>query len=245
MKRLIAALMLTATPAIALDLSAMTDTEKTAFGEAVRAYLMENPEVLIESINVLETRQAEAAAQTDVALVAANRDALFDDGHSWVGGNPDGDLTIVEFIDYRCGYCRRVNDDVHTSVEDDGNIRLILKEYPILGQDSDTASRFAIAVQQIAGDDAYLAAHHALMEMRGTPSPTSLGAIARDIGVDGDEVLNRMNTESVTDVLRANRQLGDRMNIRGTPTFVIGDTMLRGVPHAGIAETIQAVRQGM
>ncbi len=94
-------------PAMAFDISAMTDDEKAAFGEAVRDYLMENPQVLIESINVLENRQAQDAAQTDLQLVEANSDALFDDGHSWVGGNPDGDLTMVEFIDYRCGVCRQ------------------------------------------------------------------------------------------------------------------------------------------
>ena len=122
MKRLIAALLLGATPvltapAMAFDIGAMTDAEKADFGAAVREYLMANPQVLIESINELESRQAEQAAKNDVDLVAQNHDAIFDDGHSWVGGNPDGDLTMVEFMDYRCGVCRQFNQEVVDAVK--------------------------------------------------------------------------------------------------------------------------------
>lgn len=242
MKRLIAALLLTATPVMAFDIQAMSDTEKAAFGEAVREYLMANPEVLIESINVLEERRLANKSENDKELVAANHDAIFDDGHSWIGGNPDGDLTMVEFIDYRCGVCRRFNQEVHDVVAADGNIRLILKEFPILGQDSDTSARFAVAVKQIAGDEAYVKAHDALIELRAAPTLDALKKIAADIGVDGETVINTMNTEDVTAVLRANHQLAERMKIMGTPTFVIGDELLRGVPQAGLTATVQAIR---
>lgn len=242
MKRLIAALLLTATPALSFDLSAMSEGEKAAFGEAVREYLMANPEVLIESINVLEERRAAEAVQNDQDLVAANRDAIFNDGHSWIGGNPDGDLTIVEFIDYRCGVCRRFNSEVHDVVRDDGNIRLILKEFPILGQDSDMSARFAVAVKQIGGDEAYMKAHDALIELRSPATIEALKKVADDIGVDSEEVVNTMNTASVDDVLRQNRQLAERMAIMGTPTFVIGDELLRGVPQAGLTETVKQIR---
>ncbi|WP_347138935.1 DsbA family protein [Paracoccus sp. SSK6] len=244
MKRLIAALLLTATPAMAFDISAMSDAEKAAFGDAVREYLMANPEVLVESINVLEERRAATEAENDVALVASNHDAIFQDGYSWVGGNPDGDVTVVEFIDYRCGYCRKFNDQVHDIVEEDGNIRLILKEFPILGPDSETSARFAVAVKQIGGDEAYRKAHDELIALRGAPSPEVLQEIATDIGLNGDEVLNTMNTESVSAVLRENRQLAERMAIMGTPTFVIGDTLLRGMPAAGLEPAVAAAREG-
>ena len=242
MKRLIAALLLTATPTFAFDISAMSEQEKSAFGDAVREYLMANPEVLIESINVLEERRAADAAINDQELVASNRDAIFDDGHSWIGGNPDGDLTMVEFIDYRCGVCRQFNDEVHDLVEDDGNIRLILKEFPILGQDSDNSARFAIAVKQIAGDAAYMQAHDALIALRGPATIEALKKIADRIGVDPDKVVNTMNTEPVTAVLRENHQLAERMAIQGTPTFVIGDELLRGVPAAGLTATVSQIR---
>lgn len=242
MKRLIAALLLTATPALSFDIEAMSETEREAFGQAVREYLMANPEVLVESINVLEERRASSEAENDVALVAANQEAIFEDGHSWIGGNPEGDVTVVEFVDYRCGYCRKFNDQIHDAVEKDGNIRLILKEFPILGPDSETSSRFAVAVKQLAGDEAYVKAHHAMMELRGAPSPEALKKIAAEIGLDGDEVLNTMNTEAVSAVLRENRQLAERMAIMGTPTFVIGETLLRGMPADGLEPVIAAAR---
>lgn len=245
MKRLIAALLLTATPALSFDIQSMSDTEKSAFGDAVREYLMANPEVLIESINVLEERRAADSAENDQALVAANRDAIFQDGYSWVGGNPDGDLTIVEFIDYRCSVCRRFNDEVQKVVEDDGNIKLILKEFPILGQDSETSARFAIAVKQVAGDEAYVKAHDELMTLRSSASNEALTGIAEKIGVDATEVINTMNTEDVTAVLRQNRQLGERMAIQGTPTFVIGDELLRGVPQVGLSKSVKQIRAAM
>lgn len=245
MKKIIAVLMLTAAPALAFDLGAMSDSEKAAFGAAVREYLMANPEVLVESINVLEERQAASAAADDKDLVAANRDEIFNDRHSWVGGNPDGDLTMVEFVDYRCGVCRKFNDEVHDIVKDDGNIRLIIKEFPILGQDSEASARFAVAVKQIGGDEAYKQAHDALINLRGPASIDELRKIAGKIGVDADEVINLMNTEDVSAVLRENRQLADRMAIRGTPTFVIGDELLRGVPGNGLTAAVEAIRAEM
>lgn len=244
MKRLLAALLLTATPVMAFDIGAMSEDEKAAFGQAVREYLMANPEVLVESINVLEERRVASEAQNDVDLVAANKDAIFDDGQSWIGGNPEGDVTMVEFIDYRCGYCRKFNEQVHDLVESDGNIRLILKEFPILGPESDASARFAVAAKQLGGDEAYVKAHDELMALRGSPSPEALKAIADDIGLNAEEVINTMDTESVSAVLRDNRQLAERMAIMGTPTFVIGDTLLRGMPADGLEATVAAAREG-
>lgn len=232
----------TALPAAAFDPANMSDTEKAAFGEAVRDYIMTNPEVLIEAVNSMEAQRLADEAKNDRVLVETHKDAIFSDGHSWVGGNPDGDLTIVEFIDYRCGYCRKFNQQVHDIVESDGNIRLILKEFPILGPDSETSARFAVAVRQLGGDDAYVKAHDELMAMRGAPSPEALKKIAADIGIDGEEVLNTMNTETVSAVLRDNRQLAEQMAIMGTPTFIIGDTLLRGMPADGLEAVVAAAR---
>lgn len=245
MKRLIAALLLTATPVMAFDINSMSEEEKSAFGEAVREYLMANPEVLVESINVLEERRAAETVENDQQLVDANREAIFEDGHSWVGGNPDGDLTMVEFIDYRCGVCRRFNDEVKKIVEDDGNIKLILKEFPILGQDSEASSRFAVAVKQIAGDEAYMKAHDELIALRSPATIEALKDVAEKIGVDAEEVVNRMNTDEVSDVLRENHQLAERMAIMGTPTFVIGDELLRGVPAEGLTAAVEGLRAQM
>jgi len=244
MKALLTAALLTATalPSFAFDPANMTEAEKAAFGEAVRDYLMANPDVLIESINVLEERRAADEAKNDQLLVENNREAIFDDGHSWIGGNPEGDVTLVEFIDYRCGVCKRVNPELEKLISADGNIRWILKEFPILTQESDMAARFAIAVQQEAGPDAYKKAHDALMESRGPVNLESLTALAGDLGVDGKAVLNRMNTEEVSAVLRKNHQLAEQMRIMGTPTFIIGGEMLRGVPAEGLEGAIARAR---
>lgn len=235
----------TALPAAAFDPATMTEAEKQAFGDAVRDYIMTNPEVLIEAVNSLEDRRLADEASNDRAMVAANQKAIFEDGHSWVGGNPDGDLTMVEFVDYRCSVCRKVAADVEDVVRGDGNIRLIYKEFPILGQESDLASRFAVAVKQTAGMDAYKTVHDKLMEMRGSVTLESLGKLAKDQNMDAEALINLMHGEAVSAEIRSNRQLAERMRIMGTPTFVIGDEMLRGVPATGLAGAVEQIRNGV
>jgi protein-disulfide isomerase len=232
-----------ALPALAFDPAAMNDGEKDAFGQAVRDYLMTHPEVLVEAINELESRQANAAAQTDQTLVKDNGTDIFSDGHSWVGGNPEGDITVVEFMDYRCGYCRKAYQEVEDLVSSDGNIRFILKEFPILGPQSDLSSRYAIAVQQLHGDEAYKKTHDALISFRGDITPESLGRMATDMGYDADAVLKRMNEDAVSQVLADNHQLAEKLRISGTPTFVMGGQMVRGyVPLDGMRQIVTQER---
>ena len=244
MKALVTAAALAATslPALAFDPAAMSDPEKAAFGEAVRDYLMANPNVLVEAINVMEERRLADEAQNDKVLVQTHRDAIFNDGHSWVGGNPQGDVTLVEFIDYRCGYCKKINPELEALLKEDGNIRFILKEFPILTEESQLAARFAVAVQQIAGQDAYKKTHDALMESRGPVTLESLKTLAGGVGVDADAVISRMNTEEVSAVLRKNHQLAEQMRIMGTPTFIIEGEMLRGIPAQGLGPVIEQIR---
>jgi protein-disulfide isomerase len=219
---------LAAGPAAAFDPAAMTETERAAFGAAIRTYLLENPEVLVEAINVLDARQAALAAATDQQLVATYAEALFNDGYSWVGGNPDGDVTVVEFMDYRCTYCRQAHPEVEELIKSDGNIRFIVKEFPILGPDSDLSSRFAIAMLQIGGDAVYKQAHDRLITLRGSANVETLTRLAQDLGQDPAPIMARMNDASVTAIIDANHALAQRMQISGTPTFVIGNEMLRG-----------------
>ncbi|TNC71372.1 DsbA family protein [Rubellimicrobium roseum] len=234
-----------ALPAAALDLGAMTPEEKEAFGAQVREYLLQNPEVLTEAISVLETREQERQVEADRALVQQHLDALVNDGHSWIGGNPDGDITVVEFMDYRCGYCRRAFQEVEDLVAGDGNIRFILKEFPILGEQSDLASRFAIAVHQLHGDDAYKDAHDALMLMQTDVDESALRRLAEGLALDPQPILDRMEAPEVTAVIDANHQLGQTLGISGTPTFVMGDQMVRGyVPLSGMQALVADERAG-
>lgn len=241
----LAALTLTAGPAAAFDPAAMTESEKAAFGEAVRDYIMTNPQVLIEAVNSLEEQRLADEAKNDRVMVETNKAEIFEDGYSWVGGNPDGDLTMVEFIDYRCGVCRKVNAEVEELVKSDGNIRWVLKEFPILGQESDLSSRFAIAVKQTLGADAYKIAHDRLMALRGPATLEAFGELAKAEGWDGAALIQRMNTEEVSAEIRKNHQLAERMRVMGTPTFIVGPDMLRGVPSTGLAGAVEQVRASM
>ncbi len=225
---LAATLALTALPAAAFDIGSMTDLERQAFRDEIRAYLLDNPEVLMEAIGVLEERQAQAQAQGDVDLVNAHRDALFNDGYSFVGGNPEGDITIVEFMDYRCGYCKKAFPEVESLIEADGNIRFIVKEFPILGEQSEYAARFAIATLQQVGDEAYKSVHDALMELRGEINEAAVVALAADAGFEAAPVLAAMGSDEVSAVIAENHALAQAMQITGTPTFVLEDQMLRG-----------------
>ena len=235
---------LLALPAAALDLDQMTDEERALFRSEVRAYLMDNPEVIMEAVQVLEQRQADSQAQADLDLVAANAEALFNDGFSWVGGNPDGDITLVEFLDYRCGYCKRAHAEVATLLEADGEIRWIVKEFPILGEQSLLASRFAIATRLVAGDVAYAQVHDALMTFNGDISEPVLRRISDGFAFDTDAIMARMDDDAITEEIRQTRALAQRLQISGTPSFVVEDELLRGFLPADQMEIIIADKRG-
>ncbi|MGO4910097.1 DsbA family protein [Pseudorhodobacter sp. W20_MBD10_FR17] len=244
---------LIATTALALALaspvlaqSTMSDAERTDFRAEVRAYLMENPEVLMEAIGVLEERRNSDAAASDIAMLETNADEILNDPASWVGGNPDGDITVVEFMDYRCGYCKKAFEEVSELIESDGNIRFVVKEFPILGPQSELASRFAVAVLQVDGAETYEKAHNALMVMKGDVTDASLAALAAEVGVkDIAAVVARMNAPEVTSVIEANRALAQRLDVNGTPTFVIDKTLVRGyVPLDGMRQIVDGQRKG-
>ena len=217
-----------ALPVQALDLQNMSAEERAIFREEVRAYLMDQPQVIMEAVNQLEARQQQDAAQADLTLVSDNAEELFNDGYSFVGGNPDGDITLVEFLDYRCGYCRKAHTEVAKMLETDGNIRLIVKEFPILGEQSVLASRFAMAVKQIAGDETYKAVNDALMTLPGEISMPTLARLGKTYGLDMALVEDAMNGPDIADQLAQTKALAQRMRITGTPTFVLQDEMLRG-----------------
>lgn len=198
------------------------------FGQQVRSYLLENPEVIFEAVAEYERRMTSAQNDMDADLVAVNHDALFNDPHVWVGGNPEGDITLVKFSDYRCGFCQQAHGEIRTLLEADGNIRFILKEFPILGPQSELAARFALAVRETAGDDAYAAAHDALMVLDGPVDDMTLAMIADDLGLDPETLEPVMQGDAITRAIADTRALAQRLQITGTPTFVMDSEMLRG-----------------
>ena len=244
---LAAALALTAALPLAAQTEPLSDEGRAALRAEIRAYLLENPEVIFEAVAEYERRAAAAQADMDVALVEINAEALFMDGHSWVGGNPDGDLTLVEFMDYRCSFCRRAFGPMMEFVGTDANVRLVIKELPILGPQSEVMSRFAVAVHQLGGDAAYFTAHERLLEWQGEATEDGLRALAVELGLDGAAVIARMAAPEVSTILAENRARAQRLQISGTPSFVLGDgargTMLRGmVPPSELQAAAQALR---
>lgn len=248
MKNILIALALTfslGTAASAFDMGDMSDSERQTFRDEIRTYLLENPEVLMEAIGVLEAREQDEQVANDVALAQTNAEALFEDGHSLVWGNPEGDITMVEFMDYRCSFCRRAHPEIAELIETDGNIRIITKEFPILGEQSVLASRFALATKMIAGDEAYKMISDALMTMRSDMTEDSLSRLADEFDLDTGAIMGAMSSDDITTVLSENRLLGQRLLITGTPTFVVEDQMLRGyLPLAQMQEVVARVRDG-
>lgn len=239
-KRLALALALAASPLAAQDMNA---DERASFRAEVRAYLLDNPEVIMEAIGILQDRERNAEAMADVDLARNNAEALFNDPASFVGGNPDGDITIVEFMDYRCGYCKRAFPEVGELISSDGNIRYIVKEFPILGEQSVLASQFAISTRMLAGDAAYKMVHDTLMEFRGEITPASLTSVGDSLGLDTASILANMESPDVAQIISDNHALAAIMKISGTPTFVVDDQMLRGyVPLDQMREIVSAVR---
>ena len=206
----------------------MSDEERSAFRNEVRAYLMDNPEVLMEAIRVLEGRQQQAQAEQEKALVSALADDIYNDGYSYVGGNPDGDVTIVEFLDYRCGYCRKAHPEINELLERDGNIRFIVKEFPILGEDSIAYSRLAIATLHMAGPDAYKRLGDFLFEFNGKLTDKNMPAILTKLKIDPKEVLPYLDNAAVSAQIGASHELAGKLSISGTPTFAIGTELLKG-----------------
>ena len=225
-------------------LGEMTDGERQAFRAEVRQYLLDNPDVLIEAMDILQARQEQASANRDLKLLADNKAEIYQNPNDWVGGNPQGDITLVEFMDYRCGYCRKAFEETEELVKSDGNIRFVIKEYPILGEGSLVSSQFAIAVRMLHGDAAYKRAHDALITLKGDATLKAMAALAKDLGLDPAPILAKMKTPEVLAIIEDNHQLAQTLEVNGTPTFILDRTMVRGyVPLEGMRQIVQGERK--
>ncbi|MEK9969390.1 MAG: DsbA family protein [Ferrovibrio sp.] len=205
-----------------------TPEQKAALQQLVREVLVTNPEILLEAMNALEAKQQAEAGQASKAAIVANRKAIFDDGVSYVAGNPQGDVTIVEFFDYRCGYCKQVQPSLLTLLKEDKKVRVVLKELPVLGPESVIAARAAVASLEQGKGAKYYDFHNAMMEFRGQISEAEVMRIAGKAGLDTAKLKTDMASPKVEQVLRANLALADALGIQGTPGFVIGDRLIPG-----------------
>lgn len=237
---LIAAAAFAAAPAGAEEFSA---DQKAAIDAQIRDYLLRNPEVIIEAMQVLEARRERDEAAEDGALISRLGDDLFNDGYSFVAGNPDGDVTLVEFSDYRCGYCKKAHGAVKALVDADKNLRLVIKEFPILGPESTYAARAAMAAQR-QGGDRYLAFNDAMMTWQGNLSEQAVMSLAEEAGLDAGRLQEDMNDPEIAERIQQTYALARQLKINGTPGFIIGGRIVRGyIPYDQLKELVEEARE--
>jgi len=218
-----------------------SDTEEKAIGEIVRSYLLANPQLMLEVLEELEAYEDGIEKERQAEAIAANYEALFRDSHSFVAGNPDGAITVIEFFDYRCPYCQQTADDIQTLIDTHEDVRLVLKEFPILGPDSTIASQAAIAA---IPQGKYLEFHFAMLRSEGNLDLDEVMDIAADVGLNVRQLARDMDTARVSTIIETNRNLAFEVGVRGTPAFIIGDELLPGAASLEALEArLDAVRQ--
>jgi len=217
------AALLTAVPTQASD--ALSEGERQDVIKLIRETLTKNPEIVMEALEELQRRREVAEAAQKRVILAHSKATIYDDPLTPIAGNPKGDVSLVEFFDYRCGYCKRVFPAVMALVKKDKNLRYVIKEYPILGKESVFASRAALAAKV---QDKYFEMHVALMEAPGSLSNSKVMSIAQSIGLDMDKLKTDMESPEVRLALQKNYQLAQSLDITGTPAFIIGDNVVPG-----------------
>jgi protein-disulfide isomerase len=250
-------IMLSPRPALAQDVREQIEavvrdylaTHPDELGEIVKGYFIKHPEaigqILAEVIKhrpstntnatgALAGAAANAAADRS-ATVAGNAAALFASPHQVTLGNPDGNVTLVEFFDYSCGFCKRAMPDLLTLLKDDTKLKIVLKELPILGPGSMDAARVAVAVRmQDLDGQKYLAFHRELLGNPGPASREKALAVATDLGLDMTRLAQDMENDEITSTIKEDVQLASAVGITGTPGYVIGKQVVFGA--VGIAE---------
>ncbi len=215
--------------------------EERAIREIVADHLRQNPEIILEAVRLLRERQARAEDDRRRQAIPRLRDRLERDPNSPVGGNPGGDVTIVEFFDYRCPYCKRVAPTVRELLERDGNIRLVYKEWPILGPDSEFAARAALAARE---QGRYPEFHDRIMGLKRVDEASVLAA-ARELGLDVARLRADMRSPETERHLAETMELAERLGITGTPAFVVGEELIPGMAdRATLEQLVARAREG-
>ncbi|MEO5337278.1 MAG: DsbA family protein [Magnetospirillum sp. WYHS-4] len=231
-----------AQPAPAAD-PAFNPAQEKAVREIVRKYLMENPEIIIEAVETFKAKQEAEEEERVKKAVVERRSDLENDPDSPEAGNPKGDVTIVEFFDYNCGYCKRVVAMLQDYLKEDPKIRLVFKEYPVLGPASLVAARAAIAASRMEKGK-YLAFHTALMSAKGPLTEERIFATAGESGIDVAKLRKAMEDPAVDKAIAKTRALGKELGITGTPTFVIGNAVIPGaLPKPVLQDAVASTRK--
>ena len=242
--RLAAALLLGATaiaPALAQDFSG---AQKRQIETIIRDYLMANPEILRDAYAALEVKQARAEAEQRAGALKTYSDMLTKSPYQAVVGNPNGKVTLVEFFDYNCGYCKQALPDLTRLIKEDGDLRVVLKDFPVLGPGSVEAAQVAIAIKKQLQGEKFWAFHVKLLGTRGQVGKAQALAAARDSGADMDKLAKDMEGPEIQATLQESAKLADALSLSGTPTYVVGDEVVVGaVGYAQIKTRLENVRK--
>jgi protein-disulfide isomerase len=234
-------LLLTAAIALMpLTASAQEMTEDQIKQLALEA-ILENPQIIMEAVALLEAQRVEAEAVANAEVLRDQREFLLNDPNAPTMGSADASAVIVEFFDYNCPYCKRAANDVKALLAADPDVRVVYREWPILGEASVLASRAALAAR---AQGKYEEMHWALMEMRGRAEEASILAAARNIGLDIAQLEIDMQSDAVNAHIDASRALAQSLGFTGTPAFVIGDALVPGaIPLDQLQSLVADARQ--
>ena len=206
-----------------------SQNEETRIKGMVREYILENPEIIAEAITLLQAKQETAKSERLQQNLQQLQSELRNPPENTVIGNPDGSITVVEFFDYNCGYCKSMFETVLNSVQDNSEIRLVLIEFPILGPNSVTASKAALASRN---QDLYGPFHQAMMSHRGNLNEATIMTLARGVGLDIDQLQIDMNDPDIDKIIDKNRAFAQQLEISGTPAFIVGEALIPGAVSA-------------
>ena len=202
-------------------------TDQARVERIMRDYLTKNPEILVEMTTQLDKRQAAEQTAQQQKAISDNADAIFRSPVSHVAGNPNGDVSVVEFFDYNCPYCRRALPDVVKLVNNDGKIRLVLKELPILSDDSAAAAKLALASNK---QGKYFEMHQKLLSEPGKADKEKAVRVAKELGLDVDQLQKDAEDPDIKKALDESKDLAKKLNLQGTPLYLIGDRVVTGAP---------------
>lgn len=221
----LACALVAAVPPRALAAAEITPSQREAIEGVIHDYLMKNPDVLIEALRGAEEKMNRDADAKATKALSTRRAEIFEDPATPVGGNPQGDVSIVEFFDYRCPYCKQVLPTLQTLLNQDHQVRFVYKELPVLGRESVVAAHAALAARQ---QGKYEAFHLAMMGTRGQITEDTVYKVAGSVGLDIDRLKKDMAAPDIDRELKANLALADALNIHGTPGFIVGDQIVPG-----------------
>lgn len=215
------------------------DAQRTEIGQIVHDYLIEHPEVLVEAMNELQAKE-EAAAKARVAdILKSKPNDVYNDGYSFVAGNPKAQVTLVEFFDYNCAYCRKAFDKMMTLAAANSKVRFVFKEYPILSPESESAAKAAMAA---ARQGKYLQFHRGLMSYPGHVNDHAIDEVAKKVGLDLNRLHKDMKDPKIAANIEANHRLAQDLAIDGTPSFIVGDQVLGGWSESELNDLINGKR---